>query len=109
MKLAIILTVIFMIGAIVYWRIRPYLAIARRVMATMRAIQSGGERRGATGVSGAKGATGEKLIRCESCGVWLPASRALEDRSSGGSSYCSTDCLEKSLVRSQRQRRSAVR
>lgn len=108
MKLAIVLILLLLIGAIIYWRIRPYLTIARRVMETLRAIQSGGPR-ATSGVINAKSKAGEKLIRCESCGVWLPYSRALSDRSSGGLSYCSADCLEKFSAQPQRQRRSALR
>jgi len=107
LKLAIIIILLLLVGAIIYWRIRPYLKAARRVMETVRAIQNSGEEC-TFGVSETKGKSGEKLIRCESCGVWLPSSRALAHRSSSNASYCSTACLESSSARPQPQRKSAV-
>ena len=101
MKYLLLLALFVGVGALVYWRLRPYINFARRVFGFMR-----DPRRlspddlpssPATRRSGGR-VTGERLVRCSSCGTWLPASRALAARSSADS-YCSTDCLERAAAR----------
>jgi hypothetical protein len=54
------------------------------------------------------GSAGQKLVRCEACGTWVPEARALSLRSST-SSYCSTACLERAADPPLRARKSAER
>jgi ribosomal protein S26 len=43
-----------------------------------------------------------KLLRCDNCGTWIPADRALT-LSSGLSTYCSRECLEKNAESKERR------
>ena len=43
-----------------------------------------------------------KLLRCESCGTWIPEDRALKLRG-GLAHYCSRECLEKSADDKERK------
>jgi hypothetical protein len=93
------LIVALILGAfftIVYLRLRPYLSFARRVLGVVR------EARGMSAGQGMpdntmrpKKAGGERLVRCASCGTWLPASRALTLRATS-SDFCSHACMERS-------------
>jgi hypothetical protein len=94
-----IVTVIFY--ALLYWRLRPYIATARRILGIVRDMRrvgvndpSDASRRG--------GEAGERLVRCDACGVWIPAARAIKLRSSN-SSYCSHTCLENAAENSRRR------
>ena len=89
------LLVIFLLAsaaALIYVRLRPYINVARRALGFVRDAR----RMTAPGATAAprhtQGAGGEKLVRCASCGTWLPASRALALRASPHA-YCSQECL----------------
>jgi hypothetical protein len=95
------LIVALIIGAfftIVYLRLRPYLNMARRVLGVVR--EARGMSAGGQGMPGSapvrpKQASGERLVRCATCGTWLPASRALTLRATS-SNFCSHACMERS-------------
>lgn len=96
MKYLIIGLLLASVGLLVYWRLRPYLSLARRVFAFFseaRRIAHDGQPTAETRPASQSG--GERLTRCASCGTWLPASRALVLRSSPAT-YCSHACLERS-------------
>jgi hypothetical protein len=87
--------------ALLYWRLRPYIATVRRILGILREARRMGEpsepsRRDVV-------ETGERLVRCDACGIWTPAARAVKLRGSS-SSYCSTNCLEKAATGSSRKR-----
>ena len=70
---------------LVYRRLRPYLKTIRNFINTVRQFQAqaaGPKRQGET----------EKLVRCATCGVWIPITRALTSRS-GELLFCSAQCL----------------
>jgi len=70
---------------LLYRRLRPYLKAIRDFINTVRQFQTaaaGPKRQGET----------EKLVRCETCGVWIPITRALTSRS-GEMLFCSAECL----------------
>ena len=115
MKYLIILGLLVLIGGLIYWRIRPYIIVVRRVLGVLRGAQITGvlrdeaadfSRRPTEARTGSRGTSGEKLTRCAACGTWLPASRALTLRHSTVS-YCSPACLERSATSSPRTRKSA--
>ena len=98
-KLLLILGALALLGVFVFWRIRPYLRVARRVLGVVRDV-----RRMSVGIEtgGAPGRRpteqrrmGEKLIRCAVCGVWFPASRGGAAMAEGSSAFCSPACLER--------------
>jgi hypothetical protein len=94
------LVVAVIVGAfctIVYLRLRPYINIARRVLGVVRearAVSAGGQSPDAS-MPQKKTAADERLVRCASCGAWIPASRALTLRATS-STYCSHACMERS-------------
>lgn len=106
MKYVFIIALFVVLGLVVYWRLRPYLKMARNVLGFVRDVQrmSAGVAprqeqpptarppRGAGYASDASAT--ERLVRCSSCGTWLPASRAITLRGSN-EAYCSRDCVER--------------
>ena len=78
-------------AAVVYMRLRPYINIARRALGFVRDAR---RMSAPDAPPRTQGAGGGKLVRCASCGTWLPASRALTFRASPAAAYCSRECLE---------------
>ena len=100
MKYVFIIALFAAVALFVYWRLRPYLKMARNVLGFVRDVQrvSTGTRAETPQRSQQRGDAVEKLVRCSSCGTWLPASRAVALRSSK-ESYCSHECMERSVGR----------
>ena len=101
MKYLFIFALLAAVALFIYWRLRPYLKMARSVFGFMRDVRrmrEGGpiETQGRQGGARAPAAA-EKLVRCPSCATWFPASRAVSLRSSSVS-YCSHDCLERAAA-----------
>ena len=100
MKLLIFLIIVGLLLTFLYWRLRPYIAAARRMLGVVRDIrgmsapQQGGSINRSTAAS-------EKLVRCQSCGTWTPAARAVSLRGPNNNYYCSHACLERAADRSQ--------
>ena len=78
-------------AALIYMRLRPYINIARRALGFVRDAR---RMAAPDAPPRAQAAGGGKLVRCASCGTWLPASRALTFRASPHP-YCSQECLER--------------
>jgi hypothetical protein len=104
-KYIFILALFAFVAFLVYWRLRPYIAAARRVLGFVRDARSLGADAPAGATQGGAGRAGEKLVRCSSCGTWLPTSRALTLRNSQ-SVYCSNMCLERAADAHQPRKRS---
>ena len=89
MKYLIIATLVGFVLALIYVRVRPYLKLIRKVTESLNS---------ATDVSATRSATqatpSSKLVRCERCGTWVPADRALK-LSSGLATFCSPECMAK--------------
>ena len=98
MKYVLVIVLLAGIGTLLYWRLRPYLTIVRKFLGFVRDVRS--MRAGGVGTEGMRARAGEsgssveKLVRCASCGTWLPASRVVSVRSSSAT-YCSHECLER--------------
>ena len=100
MKLLIVLGIIGVIFLLIYLRLRPYIRMARQMFGVARGV---GRAAGQTSASSpAARSAGDRLVRCASCETWIPASRALQLRSSNAA-YCSTACLEGSAESSKRK------
>ena len=78
MKYLIIAVLVSIIFVLVYSRVRPYLKLMQDLMNSLNAPQ-------------AKKPSRNKLVRCDSCGTWIPAERALS-LNSGLATYCSPEC-----------------
>ncbi len=91
MKLLIVLGIIGVIFLLIYLRLRPYIRMARQMFGVAREV---GRAAGQTSAPApAVRSAGDRLVRCAACETWVPASRALQLRSSNAT-YCSTACLE---------------
>ena len=109
MKYLFVLLLFALVAFAVYWRLRPYIRAARRFLGVVRevkrvrtssAAQSDLPRRPARDAASA-----ERLVRCDACGTWLPATRAVSLRA--GSTYCSHACLERAADTPRGVRKSA--
>ncbi len=111
-KLFIILILLGLLAAFIYWRLRPYIATARRVLGVVRDLRgvSDPERSRSGSADGRSAIAGERLARCQACGTWTPASRAvvLGGRRGPSQYYCSHVCLERA-AEGERQPRAANR
>ena len=96
MKYFLLLTLLAFVALLVYWRLRPYIHFARRAFGFVRdARRLSRQDLPGPAPRRAPATSGERLVRCSSCGTWLPTSRALTVRSSA-EVYCSADCVQRS-------------
>lgn len=104
MKYLLILIALVLFGVFIYWRLRPYIATARRVLGFMRDLRRVNTN-GSTTESVRRSSTeNERLVRCQSCETWIPATRAVVlsgSRRSASSYYCSHACLERAAEANQ--------
>jgi hypothetical protein len=101
-KLLIIGFVLALIFALFsYWRLRPYINMARRVFGVFRDARRMSVKESPEPVRRAAEAS-ERLVRCDACGTWTPAARAVRLRSS---TYCSHECLELAATGNAREKR----
>lgn len=98
MKYLIIAALVGIVFVIVYSRVRPYLKLIRKVVESLNVATEGT----VTTASAQRSPSKNKLVRCDSCGTWIPAERALH-LSSGLASYCSSECLTKSSQTKERK------
>jgi hypothetical protein len=82
MKYLIIGGLVAIIFVLVYSRVRPYLKLFQDVVNSLNAPP--GER---------KISSRSKLVRCESCGTWIPAERAMR-LNAGLATFCSPECMQ---------------
>jgi hypothetical protein len=96
LKYLFIVAILVLFATLLYWRLRPYIATARRVLGFVRDMRHmGSSDRGSDTARNSTG-TSEKLVRCQACETWIPATRALIlGRSQAASYYCSHRCLER--------------
>ncbi|HEX7175432.1 MAG TPA: hypothetical protein VF240_09250 [Pyrinomonadaceae bacterium] len=107
--LFIFLLMLALVGVYAYWRLRPYIRAVRQIFGVARgATVRVGQRTQGAGDAAQVGdqSAAESLVRCASCGTWIPASRAV---SLGGRSaqFCSHTCLEDAANAPATTRRSA--
>lgn len=96
MKYLFVAVIFGALCTIIYLRLRPYINFVRRMLGVVRearGMSAGGQQ---TPDAMRRKPTGdERLVRCASCGTWLPASRALTLRATS-STFCSHACMERS-------------
>lgn len=100
MKYVFIITLFALVAFFVYWRLRPYLKVARNVLGVLRdarSMSAGGVQSSIRQQQREEKAV-ESLVRCSACETWLPASRAIALRGSN-EAYCSQACVERPLSR----------
>jgi hypothetical protein len=100
LKLLIVLGIFAVITLLIYLRLRPYIRMARRMFGVARDVRRVVRDDGTS--SARNSSAGDRLVRCDACATWIPASRALTLRSSN-SAYCSHACLESKAEGSKRK------
>lgn len=106
MKYLLILAVVVLVFGFIYWRLRPYISMARRALGFVRDLRLNVKQSPADMPRRSPAASNEKLVRCDACGTWTPASRAISMRSASAA-YCSHACLERAAESPRRANKSA--
>ena len=100
-KYFILIALFAAVALFAYWRLRPYLKMAGKVLGVLRDVrrmsEGAREQQAPTARQQQGGGAAQKLVRCSSCGTWLPSTRALALRGSNAT-YCSQDCVERSIA-----------
>ena len=91
MKYLIIAGLVSIIFVLVYARVRPYLKLMQKVVQSFSVVT---EINTSTAAAQQKTPSKNKLIRCDSCGTWIPAERAMT-LNSGLATFCSAECMAK--------------
>ncbi|HEV8202803.1 MAG TPA: hypothetical protein VGP98_01120 [Pyrinomonadaceae bacterium] len=89
MKYLVIAALVSIIFVLVYSRVRPYLKLIQKIASSLNAAVD------ITTTATAqrpKTPSKNKLVRCDSCGTWIPAERAL-NLNSGLATFCSAECM----------------
>lgn len=98
MKYLIIAALVSIAFVLIYSRVRPYLKLIRKVVESLNVATEGT----VTTATQQRSPSKNKLVRCDSCGTWIPAERALH-LGSGLASFCSTECVTKSSESKERK------
>src|SRR5437763_9258221 len=98
MNYLIIAALVGLVFVFVYSRIRPYPKLIQKVVNSLNV---------ATDISAStatreKSPSRNKLVRCDRCGTWVPAERAL-NLNSGLATFCSPECMTKEPVSKNRK------
>jgi len=89
LKFLLVIGLVALLFVLLYRRLLPYLKIVRNFLNTIRHFQ---QQINANQAGKPKaGQQAEKLVRCETCGTWVPIGRALAS-GSRGIFFCSQDC-----------------
>ncbi|HET6977765.1 MAG TPA: hypothetical protein VFI24_15655 [Pyrinomonadaceae bacterium] len=88
MKYLIIAALVSIIFVLVYSRVRPYLKLFQKILSSLNAAVD----ITTTTAPQPKIPSKNKLVRCESCGTWIPAERAMR-LNSGLVTFCSAECM----------------
>ena len=98
MKFLIIAVLVGVAFVLIYSRVRPYLKLIRKVVDSLNAATDSP----VTTAGAQRTPSKNKLVRCESCGTWIPADRAVH-LGSGLASFCSPECLTKNSESKERK------
>jgi hypothetical protein len=97
-KYLIIAGLLSVIFVLVYTRVRPYLQLIRKVVNSLNVATD----INATTPARQKSPSKNKLVRCERCGTWIPAERAL-NLNSGLATFCSPECMAEKTASKERK------
>ena len=100
MKYLVISTLISLLLILIYSRVRPYLEFLQKILGAAKTAADSQSTGSGTAKNSAAKVDG-KLVRCVSCGTWIPADRAIGPK--GNLTYCSRECLEKPSVSRKRK------
>ena len=100
MKILVIVALFSLLLLLLYSRIYPYLLILKKIFGVAKTITDSPANAGTSGSKTAK--SDGKLVRCVSCGTWIPTERAI-GAGGGRPIYCSRECIEKSAASDKRK------
>jgi hypothetical protein len=101
LKILVIAALFSLLLLLLYSRIYPYILILKKIFGVAKTLgDSAANPRATPGSPTAR--SDSKLVRCVGCGTWVPAGRALGNRS-GSSVYCSRECIEKTSNTEERK------
>jgi len=92
LKILVIVALFSLLLLLLYSRIYPYILILKKIFGVAKTMTDSANP-GAT-ATGATAKSDGKLVRCVGCGTWIPAGRAIGNKT-GSSVYCSRECVEK--------------
>ena len=98
MKYLVIVVLVSIIFVLIYARVRPYLVLIQKILQSFNVVTNVNS----SIASKQKTRSCNQLVRCDRCGAFIPAERALS-LSSGLANFCSTECMEKEPVSSKRK------
>jgi hypothetical protein len=98
LKYLIIAALVSIIFVLIYSRIRPYLKLIQKVANSLNVATE----INATTASRQKTPSKSKLVRCDRCGTWIPAERAL-NLNSGLATFCSSECMSETPAKNERK------
>jgi hypothetical protein len=98
MKYLVIGALVSIIFVLVYARVRPYLKLIQKIVQSLNIVTD----INTSVAQNQKTPSRNKLIRCDRCGTWIPAERALS-LNSGLANFCSTECMEKEPASNKRK------
>ena len=87
-KYLVIAALVSIIFVLIYTRVRPYLKLIQKIVQSLNVVTD----INTSVTSNQKTPSRNKLIRCDRCGTWIPAERAL-NLNSGLATFCSTECV----------------
>ena len=99
MKYLVIAVLVSIIFVLVYARVRPYLKLIQKIVQSFSVVT---DINTSSIASNQKTPSRNKLVRCDRCGTWIPAERALSLKS-GLANFCSTECMEKEPAANKRK------
>ena len=97
-KYLIIVGLVSIIFVLIYSRVRPYLLLFQKALNSLN-VSTGVN---ASTASRQKSPSKSKLVRCERCGTWVPAERAL-NLNSALATFCSPECMAKEPAKTERK------
>ena len=98
MKYLVIGVLVSIIFVLVYARVRPYLKLIQKIVQSLNVVTD----INTSITSSQKTPSRNQLVRCDRCGAFIPAERALS-LNSGLANFCSTECMEKEPVSKKRK------
>ena len=98
MKYLVIGVLVSIVFVLVYARVRPYLKLIQKIVQSLNVVTD----INTSVTSNQKTPSRNKLIRCDRCGTWIPAERALS-LNSGLATFCSTECMAKEPASNKRK------
>jgi hypothetical protein len=99
MKYLVIGVLVSIVLVLVYARVRPYLKLIQKIVQSLNVVT---EINTSAAAPNQKIPSRNKLVRCDRCGTWIPAERALSLKS-GLAHFCSAECMEKEPVANKRK------